>query len=302
MFAAIKRLNIYFKEMYPIVPRLFLGALIFLEIHFIVLLNHGVTQFRLGVQEVVCAFTVFSFLCWLRIADDFKDYELDCRLFADRPLPSGRVKKKDLAVFVSILIAVTLILNFIFMNNFLFCLFLYTYGSLMAVWFFQKHKIQSSLPKALVTHNPVQMILNIYIISFTVIKYQIPAVDLTNVMAAFTLYFPALIWEVSRKIRAPRDETEYVTYSKLFGYRKATDFVLFVTWLDIMTNFILVWNLNKLSVAALLVNVLWMSWKFIEFKKDPTRFRIVDKVERYTYIQESLMILTVVAFLIFGKI
>ncbi len=302
MLAAIKRLNIYFKEMYPIVPRLFLGALIFLEIHFIVLLNHGVTQFRLGVQEVVCAFTVFSFLCWLRIADDFKDYELDCRLFADRPLPSGRVKKKDLAVFVSILIVVTLILNFIFMNNFLFCLFLYTYGSLMAVWFFQKHKIQSSLPKALVTHNPVQMILNIYIISFTVIKYQIPAVDLTNVMAAFTLYFPALIWEVSRKIRAPRDETEYVTYSKLFGYRKATDFVLFVTWLDIMTNFILVWNLNKLSVAALLVNVLWMSWKFIEFKKDPTRFRIVDKVERYTYIQESLMILTVVAFLIFGKI
>lgn len=302
MFAAIKRLNIYFKEMYPIVPRLFLGALIFLEIHFIVLLNHGVTQFRLGVQEVVCAFTVFSFLCWLRIADDFKDYELDCRLFADRPLPSGRVKKKDLAVFVSILIAVTLILNFIFMNNFLFCLFLYTYGSLMAVWFFQKHKIQSSLLKALVTHNPVQMILNIYIISFTVIKYQIPAVDLTNVMAAFTLYFPALIWEVSRKIRAPRDETEYVTYSKLFGYRKATDFVLFVTWLDIMTNFILVWNLNKLSVAALLVNVLWMSWKFIEFKKDPTRFRIVDKVERYTYIQESLMILTVAAFLIFGKI
>ena len=302
MLAALKRLNIYFKEMYPIVPRLFLGVLIFLEIHFIVLLNHGVTQFRLGVQEVVCAFTVFSFLCWLRIADDFKDYELDCRLFADRPLPSGRVKKKDLAVFVSILIAVTLILNFIFMNNFLFCLFLYTYGSLMAVWFFQKHKIQSSLPKALVTHNPVQMILNIYIISFTVIKYQIPAVDLTNVMAAFTLYFPALIWEVSRKIRAPRDETEYVTYSKLFGYRKATDFVLFVTWLDIMTNFILVWNLNKLSVAALLVNVLWMSWKFIEFKKDPTRFRIVDKVERYTYIQESLMILTVVAFLIFGKI
>ena len=302
MFAAIKRLNIYFKEMYPIVPRLFLGALIFLEIHFIVLLNHGVTQFRLGVQEVVCAFTVFSFLCWLRIADDFKDYELDCRLFADRPLPSGRVKKKDLAVFVSILIAVTLILNFIFMNNFLFCLFLYTYGSLMAVWFFQKHKIQSSLLKALVTHNPVQMILNIYIISFTVIKYQIPAVDLTNVLAAFTLYFPALIWEVSRKIRAPRDETEYVTYSKLFGYRKATDFVLFVTWLDIMTNFILVWNLNKLSVAALLVNVLWMSWKFIEFKKDPTRFRIVDKVERYTYIQESLMILTVAAFLIFGKI
>ena len=302
MTAALKRLNIYFKEMYPILPRLFLGALVFSEIYFVVLLNHGVTKFDIGIQEVVCAFTVFSFLCWLRIADDFKDYELDCRLFASRPLPSGRVHKKDLAVFVSILIAFTLILNLLFMNNFIFCIFLYTYGSLMAVWFFQKHKIQSSLPKALVTHNPVQMIMNIYIISFTVIKYGITAIDLTNILAAFTLYFPALIWEVSRKIRAPKDETEYVTYSKLFGYKKATNFVFVLTWVDIITNFILVWNLNKIAVLLLLVNVLWMSVKFIEFKKDPTKYKIVDKVERYTYIQESLMILTIIAFLIFGKI
>ena len=38
----LKHLNIYFKEMYPIVPRLGLGVMIFLEIYFIVLLNHGV--------------------------------------------------------------------------------------------------------------------------------------------------------------------------------------------------------------------------------------------------------------------
>ena len=80
----LKRLRIYFKEMYPILPRLLLGALVFLEIYFIVLLNNGVTDFDIGIAEVVCAFTVFSFLCWLRIADDFKDYELDCRLFAHR--------------------------------------------------------------------------------------------------------------------------------------------------------------------------------------------------------------------------
>ena len=39
----LKRLNIYFKEMYPILPRLGLGYLIAAEIYFIVLLNHGVT-------------------------------------------------------------------------------------------------------------------------------------------------------------------------------------------------------------------------------------------------------------------
>lgn len=298
----LKRLHIYFKEMYPIIPRFILGCIVFLEIYFIILLNNGVTDFNIGIQEVIGSFTVFSFLCWLRIADDFKDYELDCRLFAHRPLPSGRVTKKDLLIFVCPLIALTLILNFIFMNNFLFCIFLYTYGSLMAIWFFQKHKIQKSLPLALVTHNPVQMILNLYIISFTVIKYGISPFSLVTAMALLTLYFPALIWEVTRKIRAPQDETEYVTYSKLFGYKKATDFALAVTLIDIATNFILVWNLNKISVILLAVNVIYMTVKFQQFKKDPTRFKLVTVVERYTYIQETIMILTVVAFLIWGKI
>lgn len=43
----IKRLRIYFKEMYPIIPRLCLGYIVFLEIYFMVLLNHGVTGRRL---------------------------------------------------------------------------------------------------------------------------------------------------------------------------------------------------------------------------------------------------------------
>ena len=285
--------------MYPIPSRLALGFIVAMEIYFIVLLNQGVTDFNVGIQEIVLGFTVFSFLCWLRIADDFKDYELDCRLFAHRPLPSGRVHKKDLNIFVSCLIAVTITLNFIFMSHihFIFCIILYTYGSLMAVWFFQKHKIQKSLPLALVTHNPVQMIMNIYIISFVIIKYNLEIFTLHNILAVFTLYFPALIWEVSRKIRAPKDETEYVTYSKLFGYKKSVNFVFIITWVDIVTNFILVWNLSKISVILLLVDVLWMSYIFIDFKKDPTRYKIVDKVEKYTYIQESIMLLTVVIYL-----
>lgn len=296
----VRRLNIYFREMYPIPSRLVLGFIVAMEIYFIVLLNQEVTAFSIGIQEVILGFTVFSFLCWLRIADDFKDYELDCKLFAYRPLPSGRVTKKDLKIFVICLISFTLIINFIFMPHihFIFCAILYSYGSLMAVWFFQKHKIQKSLPLALVTHNPVQMIMNIYIISFVIIKYNLKIWTLHNILAVFTLYFPALIWEVSRKIRAPKDETEYVTYSKLFGYKKAVNFVFIVTWIDIITNFILVWNLSKISVALLLIDVIWMSWVFIDFKKDPTRYKIVAKVEKYTYIQESIMLLTVAIYLV----
>ena len=298
----LKRWHIYFKERYPLIPRLILGIIVFLEIHFIVLLNNGVRTFNIGVQEFVGAYTVFAFLLWLRIADDLKDYETDKKLFKDRPLPSGRTTKKDVMIIGVIVELIAVVLNIIFMNNLVYFAILYIYGYLMSKWFFQKSKIQPSLPLALITHNPVQMFVNLYIISFTCIKYSIPAFSLTTAMALLTLYFPALIWEVSRKIRAPKDENEYTTYSKLFGYKKSTKFVLILTIVDIITNIILVWNLNKVSVVILILLVSWMTWKFIQFIKNPERFKIVDKVERYTYFQEGTMLLTIVVYLLIGKI
>jgi 4-hydroxybenzoate polyprenyltransferase len=298
----LKRLHIYFKERYPIIARLILGFIIFLEIYFIVLLNNGVTSFQITIQEFIGGYTVFAFLYWLRVADDLKDYETDKKLFPDRPLPSGRVYKKDIVVSCAIINMIAIILNIMYMNNLLYLAILYIYGYLMSKWFFQRAKIQPNLVLAVITHNPVQMFVNLYIISFTVIKYSIPFVSLTTIMALFTLYFPALIWEVSRKIKAPKDENDYTTYSKIFGYEKATIFVLVLTIMDIITNFILVWNLNKISVAILFILVSWMTLKFIQFKKDPERFILVNKVEIYTYFQETTMLLTVVAFLLIGKI
>ena len=298
----LKRMHLYFKERYPFFARLILGFIIFLEIYFIVLLNHGVTSFDISIQEFIGGFTVFAFLYWLRVADDLKDFETDKKLFPDRPLPSGIVQKKDIIISCLIINGLAIGLNIAFMNNLLFLAILYFYGFLMSRWFFARSKIQPNLILAVITHNPVQMIVNMYIISFTCIKYGLPAISLYTVMALFTLYFPALIWEVSRKIKAPKDENDYTTYSKIFGYKKATKFVLVLTILDIITNFILVFNLNKISVGVLFILVTWMTEKFVEFMKDPEKFAIVDKVERYTYLQETTMLLTVVCYLLVGKI
>ena len=298
----LSRLHVYFKERYPIIPRLILGFIVFMEIHFIILLNEGITTFDFGIQELVGSFTVFAFLLWLRIADDIKDFETDSVLFPDRPLPSGRVKTKDVMIICTIVQAIAVVLNVVFMNNLLFFVILYVYGYLMSKWFFQKSKIQPCLPLALVTHNPVQMFINLYIISFTVIKYNVRAISIYTIMTLWTLYFPALIWEIARKIRAPKDETDYVTYSKLFGYKKSTRFILILTIVDIITNIILVFNLNKISVVVLILLVSWMTFKFIQFMGNPERFKVVDKVERYTYLQESTMLITVAVFLILGKI
>ena len=298
----LKRLYTYYHERYPIFLRLLLGVIVFCEIYFIVLLNQGVTKFHFSIQEFIGGFTIFAFLLWLRVADDLKDYETDLKLFPDRPLQRGATTKKDIFYSCLVVEVITFILNMVFMPNKIFFIVLYIYGYLMSKWFFQRAKIQPSLPLALITHNPVQMIVNLYIISFTVIKYNLDFVNLTTIMTLFTLYFPALIWEVSRKIKAPKDENDYTTYSKLFGYKKATRFVLIVTIMDIITNFILVWNLSKISVAILFILVTWMTYKFIDFMKDPNRYKIVDKVEFYTYLQESTMLLTVVVYLLVGKI
>ena len=297
-----KRLYLYYHERFPFTTRLLLGLIVFCEIYFIVLLNQGVTKFTITYKEIIGGYTVFAFLLWLRVADDLKDYETDKKLFPDRPLQRGVTKRSDIFYSCLVIELIALVLNMLFMPNKIFFIILYIYGFLMSKWFFQRAKIQPSLPLALITHNPVQMFVNLYIISFTVIKYKLDFVNLTTIMTLFTLYFPALIWEVSRKIKAPKDENDYTTYSKLFGYKKATRFVLIVTIMDIITNFILVWNLSKISVVILFLLVSWMTYKFIDFMKDPTRYKIVDKVELYTYFQESTMLLTVVVYLLVGKI
>ncbi len=42
-----KRLAVYYKEMFPLLPRFFVAAIMFFEIYFVLLLNDGVTTFSL---------------------------------------------------------------------------------------------------------------------------------------------------------------------------------------------------------------------------------------------------------------
>lgn len=287
----LKRMNIYFKEMFPLLPRLFLGFLLFFEIYFLVILINGVQSFTIGIPEIVGSITIFLFFMFLRIADDIKDKETDRKLFPERAFPSGKVKEKDLIITLILILTTVIVLNVIFMNNLLYFAILMGYGALMSVWFFKKAKIQNSLPLALITHNPVQMIINLYIVSYTCIKTNIPLFSLNNLLILFTLYWPGLVWEVSRKIRAPKDETEYTTYSKLFGYKKATRFILIVMFLDMLTSSLLVYKLLPLGVITVILSYFWLIWQCFIFMKNPEKFKLVAKVEIYEYATEGTMLI-----------
>jgi len=89
-------------------------------------------------------------------------------------------------------------------------------------------------------------------------------------------------------------------YPKMVGCQ--LQILMILTLVDIVTNMILVYNLNKVTIVLFVLLVSWMVWKFVSFIKDPERFVLVEKVEIYTYIQESLMLITVALYLIVGKI
>jgi len=287
----IKRLYLYLKEMLPPLKCLLASSVLFFEIYFMVVLIAGVPSFRLGMQEATGCFTVFAFLLSLRIADDFKDYKTDLELFPDRPLPSGRVKKSDLAALLVLANAAAIALNIAFMNNLPYYAALLAYGTLMSVWFFARSKIQKNLFLALLTHNPVDVAINVYIVSFACIKYGLELFTFTNLLIVLTLYWPCLIWEISRKIRAPEDETAYTTYSKLYGYKKITLIVLGIITIDLVTSAKLMAELWVWGNVAVVAAWLWFVWQIAAFLKNPKRFKLVSRIEIYEVITEIPVIL-----------
>jgi 4-hydroxybenzoate polyprenyltransferase len=294
-----KRLRVYLKEMYPVLPRLGLAAVLFFEIYFLVLLTNQtqIGPIRLGWQEAVGTLTIFAFLLTLRIADDFKDFHSDQRLFPDRALPSGRVHRLDLAVLLAAVDLPVIGLNVALMNNLAWFAFLAVYGTAMSLWFFAKAKIQPSLPLALITHNPVQIVMNLYVISFACHKYDVPLITLPNAAIALTLYFPGLIWEIARKIRAPEDETEYTTYSKLFGVRRPVLFILGVMAADLATTSYLVWKLYPWAVIAVAGAYAWLVWQSLRFIRRPQAFALVSRVQWYEYAAEGTVVALIAAHL-----
>ncbi len=285
------RLRVYFREMYPLGRSLFVGYLLCFELYFLTLLTNGHDGFHVGAAELAVGFTLFAFLLNLRIADDFKDYETDLRLFPDRPLPSGRTRKSDLVWVLVVLDTVVVVLNLVLVRNHVFFTLLVLYGVLMSFWFFQRYRIQRSLVLAVVTHNPVQLVMNAYVISFACARYDIPLVGWNNLLILCTLYFPGLIWEIARKVRAPEDETEYVTYSQLFGVRRSVLFILGVMLIDLVTSSILAYQLYPWAVWTVVAAYAWLLWRCVRFMRNPRRGRLVDGIVVYELVAEGSMTL-----------
>ncbi len=221
----------YVRVMFPPavnVPFTFLGFYVFyllLEAH--AGLTRGgfghPTGLPFGLSSLIGAITLVGFSLLMRIFDEFKDFHLDQRLFPDRPLPSGQVLPRDLKILGWGLAIGMTALNALLGWAFLGFALLMAFGLLTYKWFFLEDLHRKNLLFTLSTHQPAVLFAHLY--SFGVFLETNGLRPTPPGLAVWAyvvmLWMPLLAWEVSRKIRVPEAENDYVTYSMILGPRRA---------------------------------------------------------------------------------
>ncbi|AJP71157.1 hypothetical protein TS85_03980 [Sphingomonas hengshuiensis] len=223
------RLWIYLREMFPLEKHLPLLLVSFLGLYGCLQAQAGAATLAFGPAAVVGFLSYFGMSLTMRVYDEFKDRELDRVLFPHRPFPRGAVRAGDLVALCVGTVALGLVLNL--REGWLLWPYLamHAYALLTFKWFFLERLHRNSLLLALVTHQPLGLFVNAYVIAVAwhALNGGPPqALDSQWVLPLFAFFFPVGAWETSRKIRAPEQETAYITYSSLLGPRRAALFPL----------------------------------------------------------------------------
>lgn len=222
--ARFTRIARYMMEMFPPHVHGVAGLLKFFAPYFLLQLLVGHTELGLGPAAIPGAITMALFFLLFRVYDELKDVESDRRLAAagdprymDRPIVTGAIKMSDIVAMRWVLTVVMIALN-IGLGSIVFTAFSVVFFVmwLSYQWFFVP-RIQDDLVLALVTHNPIVMLMLGYVVAVFYSDFGVlPPASMVVVML-FGLWLPATAWETARKIRIPEDETAYQTYSQKFG-------------------------------------------------------------------------------------
>jgi energy-coupling factor transporter ATP-binding protein EcfA2 len=173
--------------------------------------------------------TVLLFLLLMRLYDELKDAATDLALgrsgdplYRDRVLVTGAVRIEDIRLLRWAVTAALIILNLWPGMTWATLAFGVLFGVswLSFHWFFWP-AVSRHLLLAFVTHNPISLLLDAYVVALFADTFGADRVDGTAVLLLVGLWLPMAAWETSRKVRAPEDETSYSTYSRVLGWKTA---------------------------------------------------------------------------------
>ena len=230
----VKRVAAYLAERFPVVAH---GVLILCFYSSNQFLTHALVEpgqpMRYDLGSLLGCVTMLCFFLHLRIFDDHKDYEEDCRHFPERVLQRSVVSLDELKLLGAgaILVELTLAL-LVSPAAFFSVLLVLTYSLLMLKEFFLRDWLKRHFLIYVISHMLIIPLLSMVVFSFSTGRYlwQAPGWYWVYSMVGF---FVAFNWEVSRKIRAPEDEIDGVdSYTQLFGTYGAAYLVLVIRVVD----------------------------------------------------------------------
>lgn len=287
----------YLRAMFPLHIMPLWGMVKFYAVYFSLQALSSDTPLSISWRSFVGAISIVLFTLLLRVYDELKDAEVDIRLgragdprYRDRPIVTGAITVTDLAnlrwAVTALLVVINVAAGSWILTGFA-VLFLVTWLSLK--WFFRP-SISRSLLLAFVTHNPVTFFFGLYIVSVYVADFGPRSVDSWVFVLLLAFWAPLAAWETSRKIRAPEDETEYETYSQVFGWKLApfvpVAFVLLGTACTIALSERM--GLTRVFPALLVVASSVPVFRCIAFRMSPSSKTAVLQtfVELYAVVQD----------------
>ena len=281
--------------MFPLAIYIPYSVMSYYSLYFLTMAILGMKPLVLPLSSLCGLFTVFGTMLLFRIADEFKDAATDKVLFPGRPLARGAVKFSDIKILGIIIFVLMLALNALFITLWIPFVIILLYGFLTFKWFFMENRIRNSLLLAVITHQPLTLIVNIYIVFtvFHVIGYTVFSFPV--ICALFIFFLPVVAWETSRKIRPLGEETDYVTYSKLFGPVKASLLPLISMLVAFIMILFISYTLHFLPVIFILLISLALIYMFfyLRFMFNPVKKNLMLKsVTEYTSILMFIIILT----------
>ena len=213
---------------------------------------------------------IVTFLQFLmvRIVDEFKDYEEDCKYRPYRPVPRGLIKLKELKILFIICIILQLILTITCsQNGILYLIILWVFFALMSKGFFIKKILDKHLLLEVTLDELILPIMVLYLANFIpqiylnynssadfAITNSIIFVD-PNVWKILVMaYIISWIVEVARKIRCKEDEEEGVkTYTAVLGIGKAMILIFVLETLLMVVQGIILGQKNYIWIVALYI-------------------------------------------------
>ncbi|MFQ6096668.1 MAG: hypothetical protein ACE5O2_03010 [Armatimonadota bacterium] len=215
-----RRLGVYFRVMFPLHTAVPAALVIYYSFYLLLVETYGVEAPVRAATLFGLATVFLSMLLW-RLLDELKDQAVDPRFFPDRPLVTGRVRYSDIRLLAlgSILAVVLLNLSkgpatdvyFVY-----FVLFVLSWQ-----WWLFPNLIANNVWLVFATHQTLVPVLFFYVWSVFAFNTGLDAEPGKAVALSLIYWIPFFAWEIGRKIRAPDEETEYMTYTKRWGTRRA---------------------------------------------------------------------------------